>query len=125
MDQDETCRAGRPWPQPHCVRWGSSSPPRKGAQQTPTLSKFTGAGFACICIIHCPCLLWPTAGWIKMPFGTEVGLGPGHIVLDGDPAPPLPKQHRPPPILGPCLLRPNGRPSQLLLSTCANQCNSV
>jgi len=25
-----------------------------------------------------------------MPFGREVGLGPGHIVLDGDPAP-LPK----------------------------------
>ena len=22
-----------------------------------------------------------------MPLGTEVGLGPGHIVLDGDPAP--------------------------------------
>ena len=29
-----------------------------------------------------------TAGWIKMPVGTEVGLGPGDIVLDGDPAPP-------------------------------------
>jgi len=29
-----------------------------------------------------------TAGWTKMPLGTEVGLGPGHIVLDGDPAPP-------------------------------------
>jgi len=28
------------------------------------------------------------AGWIKMPLGTEVGLGPGHIVLDGNPAPP-------------------------------------
>jgi len=28
------------------------------------------------------------AGWIKMPFGTEVGLGPGDIVLDEDPAPP-------------------------------------
>jgi len=27
------------------------------------------------------------AGWIKMPLGTEVGLGPGHIVLDEDPAP--------------------------------------
>jgi len=27
------------------------------------------------------------AGWIKMPLGMEVGLGPGHIVLDGDPAP--------------------------------------
>ena len=24
-----------------------------------------------------------TAGRIKIPFGTEVGLGPGHIVLDG------------------------------------------
>jgi len=23
-----------------------------------------------------------------MPLGVEVGLGPGHIVLDGDPAPP-------------------------------------
>jgi len=29
-----------------------------------------------------------TVGWIKMPRGTEVGLGPGDIVLDGDPAPP-------------------------------------
>jgi len=29
-----------------------------------------------------------SVGWIKMPLGVEVGLGPGHIVLDGDPAPP-------------------------------------
>jgi len=28
-----------------------------------------------------------TVGWIKVPLGTEVGLGPGDIVLDGDPAP--------------------------------------
>jgi len=27
------------------------------------------------------------AGWIKMPLGTEVGLGSGYVVLDGDPAP--------------------------------------
>jgi len=27
-----------------------------------------------------------TAGWIKTALGMEVGLGPGHIVLDGDPA---------------------------------------
>jgi len=27
-------------------------------------------------------------GWIKIPLGTEVGLGRGDIVLDGDPAPP-------------------------------------
>jgi len=26
------------------------------------------------------------AGCIKMPLGMEAGLGPGHIVLDGDPA---------------------------------------
>ena len=84
------------------------------------------------------------AGWIKMPLGTDVGLGPGHIVLDGDPAPPkrgtasLPlfctclshcvrwgssspshrKGHSSPPLFGPCLLWPNGRPSQLLMSSC-------
>jgi len=27
-------------------------------------------------------------GWIKMALGTEVGLGPGDIALDGNPAPP-------------------------------------
>jgi len=27
------------------------------------------------------------AEWIEMPFGMEVGLGSGHIVQDGDPAP--------------------------------------
>jgi len=27
------------------------------------------------------------AGWIKLTLATEVGLGPGDIVLDGDPAP--------------------------------------
>jgi len=32
-------------------------------------------------------------GWIKMKLGAEVGLGPGHIVLHGDPAPP--KGHSP------------------------------
>jgi len=42
-----------------------------------------------------------------MKLGTQVGLGPGHIVLDGDPAPPPPKGHSPP-IFGPYLLRPNG-----------------
>jgi len=31
-DQDETWRAGRPRPWPHCVRWGPSSPSPKGAQ---------------------------------------------------------------------------------------------
>jgi len=28
-----------------------------------------------------------TIGWIKMKLGMEVGVGPDHIVLDGDPVP--------------------------------------
>jgi len=34
------------------------------------------------------------AGWIKMKLVKQVGLGPGHIVLDGDLAP-LPKEAEP------------------------------
>jgi len=34
-------------------------------------------------------------GWIKMKLGMQVGLGRGHILLDGDPAPPPPKRHSP------------------------------
>jgi len=29
-----------------------------------------------------------TVAWIKMTLGVEVGLSPGHFVLDGNPAPP-------------------------------------
>ena len=36
-----------------------------------------------------------TVGWIKTKLGMEIGLGPGHVLLDGDPAPP-PKRHSPP-----------------------------
>jgi len=45
-----------------------------------------------------------------MSLGMEVGLDPGHIVLDKDYPP---KGH--PPIFGPRLLWINGRPSPLLL----------
>ena len=51
-NQDETWQAGRPRPRP-----------RKGAQQPLPHSKLTGAGFACVRIIHGPCLLWPS-GWM-------------------------------------------------------------
>jgi len=34
-------------------------------------------------------------GWIKMPLGTEVGLGPGHV-LDGDPSTPTERGHSSP-----------------------------
>jgi len=42
---------------------------------------------------------------MKTPLGTEVDLGPGHIVLDGDPAP-LRKVHSSAHLFGPCLLWP-------------------
>jgi len=47
-----------------------------------------------------------TAGWIKTPLGMEVDLCPGHIVLDGDPAPPVKAAQQPPPLFGPCLMWP-------------------
>jgi len=56
---------------------------------------------------------------MKLPLVKEVGLGPGHIVLDGDPVGTQPLQ-QPLPTFGPCLLCPNGRPSQQLLSSCVN-----
>ena len=43
-----------------------------------------------------------------MAVGMEMGLGPGHIVLVGDPTPPWKKGYSPPPIFGPCLLWTNG-----------------
>ena len=36
-----------------------------------------------------------TAVWIKMKLGIQVGLGPRHIVLDGDPVPPPQKGAEP------------------------------
>ena len=44
---------------------------------------------------------------MKLVLGMEVGLSPGHIVRDGDPAPLPPKGGRTPLIFGPCLLWPN------------------
>jgi len=46
-----------------------------------------------------------TAGWIKMPLGMEVNLGPGDVVLDGVAAPP---KRGTAPVFVPCLLWPNG-----------------
>ena len=56
------------------------------------------------------CIVAKRFGCIKMPLGIEVGLGPGHIVLDGDPAPSRKRPHTP--VFGTCLLWPNGRIDQ-------------
>ena len=66
-----------------------------------------------LCLSVCPVLsvtlvyCGQMVGRIKMKLGTQVGLGPCHIVLDGDSAPPPPKGAGAP-IFGPYLLRPNG-----------------
>jgi len=62
---------------PHCARWQPQlRSPKRG--QSPQFS------------VHFCC--GQTAGWIKMPLGTEVGLGPDDIALDGDQAPPPPQK---------------------------------
>jgi len=80
MDQYETWHGGRPRPWPHCVRWGPSPLPQKGAEPP---------HFRTMSIVN------RRLKRIKMPLGVEVALGPGHIVLDGDPAPPSPMGHIP------------------------------
>jgi len=45
-----------------------------------------------VALVYCS----QTAGWIKMPLGTEICLGPCHIVLNGDPAPPRKGAQQPP-----------------------------
>ena len=54
-----------------------------------------------VTFVHCG----QTVRRIKMKLGMPVGLGPGHIVLDGTQLP-SPKGHSPP-TFGPYLLRPN------------------
>jgi len=49
-------------------------------------------GCLSVTLYHVPC--GKTVRWITMKLGTQVGLGPSHFVLDGDPAP-LPKGAQP------------------------------
>ena len=55
----------------------------------------------------------------QVPLGMEVGLNPGDIVLDGNPAPPTERAQQPPPHTFRPLLW-HSRPSQELLSSCSN-----
>ena len=58
-----------------------------------------------VTFVHCG----QTVGRIKTKLFMQVGLVPGHIAVDGDPAPPPQKgSGAVPQIFGPCLLRPNG-----------------
>jgi len=90
MDQDGTWHAGGPRSNPHSARGRRSSLPQKGTELPPQFSTH----------VYCD----QTAGWIKMPLGTEVGLSPGDVVLDEDQAPP--QKVAQPPLFGPCVLWP-------------------
>jgi len=57
-----------------------------------------------------------TAGWVKTPLGTEVDLGPGHIVLNEVQA--LHEKGIVAPLFSAHVYCGHGRPSQLLLSSC-------
>ena len=92
MHQDATWYGGRPHPRGLYVRWGPSPLPKMGRSPLSQISAH----------VYCR----KTAGWIKMPLGTEVGHS-DDVVLDRDPAP-LPQKRAGPPIFGPWLLWPNG-----------------
>jgi len=73
VHQDATRYGGRPQPRGFCVRWR----PFPHSQQGGGAPLKFSAQFYC----------GQTAGWIKMPLDTKVGLSPGDSVLDGDTAP--------------------------------------
>ena len=92
MDQDDPWHAGRPRLWPHLIVLDGDQlllPQRDSPQFS----------------AHVYCI--QTAERIKMALGVEVGLGTGHIVLDGEPAPLPQNGGRAPPIFGPFLLLPN------------------
>jgi len=76
-------------------------------------SPYATGPLSCLSVCQSVCLsvtlvyCGQTVGWVKMPLGTETGLGPGDIVLDGDQLPPR-KGSQQPPLFVPCLLWPNG-----------------
>jgi len=100
VDQDVTWYGGKPRPRQRCIRWGRSS--RLRGAQPPVFSL---------------CVLWPN-GWTDEDatwYGSR--LGPGHIVLDGDPVLPCERGSAALLFFGPCLLwrSPISATSELLL----------
>ena len=102
MDQDGTRYGGRPRPIDVVLDGDPALPQLKGARPPVSAHIYCGQ----------------TAGWMKMPLGTEVDLGQGHIVLDGDPAGSPAKGAHHPPLFSAHVYCNHGRPSQLLLSSC-------
>ena len=86
--------------------------PHKSTNQFPPTKKVHSPQFSA------NVLCGQTAGWIKMPLGMEVGLGPDDFVLNADPVCSR-KKAQPPPNFWPMSILDFGHchPSQLLLSS--------
>ena len=72
----------------------------------PLVKRFTLCYQTVVCLSVSPLLLvycGQTVGMIKMKLGTQVGIGLGHTVLDGDPCH-HPQKGPSPPMFGPYLL---------------------
>ena len=106
MHQDATWYKARPQPSRLCVRWGPSYPQNR--RHTNHQRVFG------------PCLLWPN-GWMDQDatwYGGRPRCRP-HCMRWGPS--PLPKKgYSSFPLFSAHMLWPNGRPSQLLLSSCLN-----
>jgi len=72
MHQDATLYGGRPQPGDFVLGGDPALSPKRGGAPHFLAHVYCGQ----------------TAGWIKMPLGTEVNVGPVDIVLDGVPDPP-------------------------------------
>ena len=81
---------------------GVAAPPKRG---TAVLPQFSVHGYR-----------RQTAGWMKTPRGTDVDLSPGHMLLDGVSA--LRERDTTAPLFSVYVYCGQGRPSQLLLSSC-------
>ena len=76
MYPDATWYGGRPQPRRLCFRWGPSPSPKRGRSPSPILGS---------------CLLWQLAKRLdgsRCHLVQRYSLDPGHIMLDGDQAPP-------------------------------------
>jgi len=117
QDATGTGYGGRPRPRPHCARWEPCSPFRKKGHSPSPIFRPMSIVAKRLDRSRCHLVLryrlrpkpyyvrWgpkrgraptfrrvfhycgQTVGWIKMPLGTNVGLGTGNIVFDADPAP--------------------------------------
>jgi len=88
-----------------------------GDRYTTNASPYATGPLSCLSCLSCVSVTMvycgQTVGWIKMPLGTKVWPRPRrHCVRWGPSSPKERETEAPPPLFGPWLSLPNGRPSQ-------------